>query len=62
MAVLAAGTPIDDVGATIDQALFVEPDKGFAHGGERLASMVKYSRDQSTLTPSRFIWSRMAPP
>ena len=28
---LAAGTPIDDVGSAIDQALFIEPDKGLAH-------------------------------
>ncbi len=30
---LAAWAPIDDVGAAIDQPLFIEPDKGLAHRG-----------------------------
>ena len=29
---LAARAPIDDIGAAIDQPLFIEPDEGFAHG------------------------------
>jgi hypothetical protein len=29
---LAAGTPVDDVGAAIDEALLVEADEGFADG------------------------------
>ena len=58
----APRTPVDDVLAAIDQPLFIQADENLAHGAESSSSMVKYSRSQSTDAPSRFIWSRMAPP
>ncbi len=52
-----SGVPVDDVVAAIDEALLVEADEGLADGDGEASSMVKYSRDQSTEAPRRFIWS-----
>ena len=42
---LTAGAPVDDVGAAIDEAVFVKADEGFAHGdGEVLVHGVVLAR------------------
>ena len=42
---LAARAPVDDIGAAIDQPLFMQPDEGFAHGrGARLVHGEVFAR------------------